>query len=118
MARPRKNIEDQKLIQVNIRFSVLDYEKLHELSAISGLSIAAFIRKSSLNKRIPKALIHPVNRELLVLLSRYYDSINELIEEKNEALHDESILVKEIQAVLRLLHEMKLNLIANDSKTS
>lgn len=118
MARPTKNIEEKKIIQVNIRYNILDYDKIHELSKLSGLTMTEFIRKSSLNKRIPKAIIHPVNRELLVLLSRYYNSLVEFLESDEPLINQHVVLISEIQAVFRLLQEIKLHLVRNDCKAS
>lgn len=118
MARPRKNIEDKKLIQVNARFTLIEYEKLNDLAVLSGLTIPEFVRQCSLNKRILRPLIHPVNRELLVLLSRYYNSIITLTEKNMHSDNDKQLLSNELHAVLRLLHEVKLYLIKDDRKTN
>ena len=117
MARPKKKILEIKTFQVNIRFNIKDYLKLIKSAELVGLTKVEFVRRSALNKRLPKTILHPVNRKLLVDFSRYGNNLNQIAKMMHQRHSQEYYLFKELKEVKDLLNAIKISLV-NDSETN
>jgi len=117
MARPRKKIFDKKTFQVNIRLTLKDYIKVSDSAKQVGLTIVEFVRRSSLNKRLPRTNLHPVNRKLLADLSRYGNNLNQIAKKMHQKHSEEYYLFKELKEVKELFNAIKISLL-NDSEAN
>ena len=84
MTRPRKQIQDLKMLQINIRVTLEEQLQIEEYSKSYGLSVTQFIRVRSLKKQLPKHSIPSINRELFIELSRIGNNLNQLAKKANQ----------------------------------
>lgn len=111
MARPKKSIDQLRLLQINIRVTLEEQVLLEEASKSYGLSVIEYIRIRSLKKQLPKYNLPSVNRDLIIELSRIGNNLNQLTRKanQNEMLSNE--LIQVLYHLKKKLEEVKKTLL-------
>ncbi len=108
MTRPRKQIQDLKMLQINIRVTLEEQIQIEEYSKCFGLSVTQFIRIRSLKKQLPKHSMPSINRELFIELSRIGNNLNQLTKKANQNHSDVKGLYVELLDLNTKLNEIKI----------
>ena len=108
ITRPKKQIQDLKMFQINIRVTLDEQLQIEEYSKSYGLSVTQFIRIRSLKKQLPKFSMSGLNRDYLIELSRIGNNINQMAKLANQGNPN----LKGLEVDLLNLKE-KLNTIKN-----
>ncbi|AKA34211.1 plasmid mobilization protein [Flagellimonas lutaonensis] len=114
MGRPKKELGNLKIIQVNIRMTTNEYLKVSTNAETLGISIADYIRKTCTGKSLPTKKINPLDRELFVELSRIGNNLNQLTKVYNSGIRDPFNMKEQLIAVKDLLTFLKSNISNND----
>ena len=80
MSRPIKEEKDKRIIQVNIRLTQCEYEKVSFYSQASCLSPANWIRKKIFTGKFPDVKLSPIE-------SSVYQELNKIGVNLNQAAH-------------------------------
>src|SRR5690554_2716110 len=78
MVRPRKNYEELRLFQTNIRLTDSELENAKQQATQAGLSLAVWFRACAFSKKRPTAKQRFAHRDLFIDLSRIGNNINQL----------------------------------------
>jgi len=115
MARPRKNEKKKRVIQVNIRFTEMEYKRLCELAKSVSLSPANLIRYKMFSGKFPEIKQSAVEVDL-------YRELHKIGVNLNQATH--KIHLKEMPAdylpiLLQLSQMIKkaIKLLIDDSRS-
>jgi hypothetical protein len=115
MARPKKNYEDLRIHQVNIRLTDAELEFSKKQSQLTGLAIAHWLRKSALSKKPLVMKVSPMHRAYYRQLVGLSNNINQISHKINQGqytkIHDE---LKTANELLRQINQLFLR---NDSET-
>jgi bifunctional pyridoxal-dependent enzyme with beta-cystathionase and maltose regulon repressor activities len=111
MARPKSHINHLKVFQVNVRFTCEDLLLIESQSKTYGLSVVEYVRKRALNKQLPKHTISPINRELLIELSRIGNNVNQLAKKSNQNFLDKYVYNRDLRELKDILNQIKTELL-------
>ena len=111
MSRPKKSIEQLKIIQINIRVTLEEQIHLEQSAKIYGLTLVGYIRRRILNQQLPKHAMPEVNRELLIELSRIGNNINQLTKKANQNNPNLIGLRTELDCLYVVLNQIKQKLL-------
>lgn len=114
MGRPKKELSNLKIIQVNVRMSANEYVKVSSNAETLGISIADYIRKTCTGKSLPTKKVNPTDRELFVQLSRIGNNLNQLTKVFNSGIRDPFNIKEQLIEVKDLLTFLKSNISDND----
>ncbi|MEM8926734.1 MAG: plasmid mobilization relaxosome protein MobC [Bacteroidota bacterium] len=114
MGRPRKELGNLRIIQVNVRMTAGEYVKVSTKAETLGISVADYIRKIGSGKSLPKKKVNPMDRELFVQLSRIGNNINQLTKVYNSGVRDPFNIKEQLIEVKNLLQFLKSNISNND----
>jgi mobilization protein NikA len=112
MARPRKDDIEKRTIQVNIRLTKDEAEKVKEFATGSGLSSANWIREKVFTGRFPNPKLSPLD-------AAFYQELKKLDVNLNQAVHKLNVgekldglflkLIFELKALLNRIHKLLLH---------
>lgn len=111
MARPKCNIKELKIFQINIRLTFDEQLLIESQSKTYGLSVVEYVRKRALNKQLPKHTISPINRELLIELSRIGNNVNQLAKRNNQNFLDKYVFNRDLRELKDILNQIKIELL-------
>lgn len=111
MGRPKKNLEDVKLFQINIRVTLNDQVKLEEEAIRRGLNVVEFIRRKALEFQMPKYSISGLERTTIIELSRIGNNINQMSKKVNQGNPNLKGLEEELLNLNKKLNEIKNQLL-------
>ncbi len=111
MARPKKQIQDLKMLQINIRVTLEEQLFLEENAKSFGLEVTQYIRIRSLKKQLPKNAISSINRDLFIAISRIGNNINQLTKKANQNHPDVKGLEVELTLLKNKLNEIKTEIL-------
>jgi len=111
MARPKKNIEEIKLLQINLRVTLNEQVQLEEIAKIYGLNVVEFVRRRALQKQLPKFTMSGLQRDLLIELSRIGNNINQMSKRVNQGNPNLKGLEEELLNLNKKLNEIKNQLL-------
>ena len=111
MGRPKKNLEDVKLFQINIRVTLNDQVKLEEEATRRGLNVVEFIRRKALEFQMPKYSISGLERTTIIELSRIGNNINQMSKKVNQGNPNLKGLEEELLNLNEKLNEIKNQLL-------
>lgn len=114
MGRPKKELNNLKLIQVNVRMSAEEYLKVSSNAETLGISVADYVRKLGSGKSMPKKKVNPMDRELFVHLSRIGNNINQLTKIYNSGIRDPLNVKEQLLEISGLLTFLKSTISDND----
>ena len=83
MSRPAIEEKDKRVIQVNIRLTRLEHEKVRFYSQASSLSPANWIRKKIFTGRFPDVKLSPVDAALYQELHKIGVNLNQAVHKLN-----------------------------------
>lgn len=112
MARPKKEFEDLRIHQVNIRLTNVEKEYSEKQAELSGLSVANWLRKAAFSKKALTLKVSPMHREYYRQLVGISRNINQIARKYN-AGHFPNI-EKELYETKTLLKNIN-KLFLNDS---
>jgi len=100
MARPKKNEDELRIHQVNIRLTEIENIHAKEQAQLTGLTVANWMRNSAFSKRALVQKVSPMHREYYKQLVGVSNNINQLTRKINQnqfpKIHDELINVKNL----------------------
>jgi hypothetical protein len=100
MARPRKDIEELRIHQVNIRLTDFEFLYAKEQSELSGRTVAQWMRDSAFSKKPLKMRINKMHRSYYIQLAQLGNNINQIAKKLNQGkytrIHAEINQVKEL----------------------
>ncbi len=111
MARPKSDIKALKVFQVNIRLTLEEQAFVENQAGFYGISVVEYVRRRSLNKQLPKHTMSPINRELLISLSRIGNNVNQLTKKANQSIIDKYVFNKELKELKELLNQIKTEIL-------
>ena len=111
MARPKSDIKNLKVFQINVRLTCKDLLFIENQSKNYGLSVVEYVRKRALNKQLPKHALSPINRELLIELSRIGNNVNQLAKKSNQNFLDKYVFNRDLRELKEILNQIKTELL-------
>ncbi|SHJ42451.1 plasmid mobilization protein [Flavobacterium haoranii] len=111
MARPKSDVENLRVFQVNIRLTFDQQILIESLAQTYGLSVVEYVRKRALNKQLPKHALSPINRELLIELSRIGNNVNQLAKKSNQNFLDKYVFNRDLRELKEILNQIKTELL-------
>ena len=115
MARPKKNLEELRAMQINIRYTVKEYLIVSDNANTLGISITNYIRRKTTGSVLPRKKVTPEDRKLFLALGRIGNNINQLTRKTHSNKHYPKQLKDELKLVKTLLESLMLKLVQNDS---
>lgn len=114
MGRPKKKLNNLKIVQVNVRMSAEEYLKVSSNAETLGISVADYVRKLGSGKSVPTKKVNPMDRELFVHLSRIGNNINQLTKIYNSGIRDPFNIKEQLSEINGLLTFLKSTISDND----
>lgn len=115
MARPKKNLESLRAMQINIRYTVKEYLVVSDNAACLGISLADYIRRRTTGVVLPRKKVSSEDRRLFVELSRIGNNINQLTKKVHSGNHYPRKLQDELIALRKTLDALTLKIVNHDS---
>jgi hypothetical protein len=112
MGRPRVNVSDKRLVQVNIRLTVEENRKLNEFALASGLSPANWIRAKIFTGKLPAVKMSPMDASLYLELRRIGVNLNQVTHKINAGEFPKEYLTRQLE--LAGLIRNIINLLTHD----
>jgi hypothetical protein len=84
MGRPRVEDQNKRVVQVNIRLTENEYNKLSEYAEASRTTPADWIRHKVLNGKYPPPKLTPIETKVYHELNRIGVNINQAVHKLNE----------------------------------
>ena len=112
MARPKKKLDEIKLLQINLRVTLNEQVQLEEIAKANGLNLVEYIRRRALQKQLPKFTMSGLQRDLLIELSRIGSNINQMSKRVNQGNPNLKGLESELSNLHKQLNEIKNQLLA------
>lgn len=107
MARPKKQLEELKMFQINIRVTLNEQLQIEEYSKCFGLSVSQYIRVRTFRKQLPKHSMPSLNRDVFIELSRIGNNLNQLTKKANQNHPDVKGLQIELLNLNNTLNQIK-----------
>ncbi|HLW40531.1 MAG TPA: hypothetical protein VKX31_09075 [Brumimicrobium sp.] len=115
MARPRKEIEELRIHQVNIRLNDAEREYALQQAELAGISVANWLRRASFSKRpLVLSRVTPMHRAFYKQLVGMSININQISKKLNQGRY--SKILSEIEKANNLLSQIT-QLLNNDRQT-
>jgi len=111
MARPKSEIYKLRVFQVNIRLTAEEQVFVENQASYYGISVVEYVRKRALNKQLPKHALSPINRELLIELSRIGNNVNQLAKKSNQNFLDKYVFNRDLRELKEILNQIKTELL-------
>lgn len=115
MARPKKNLESLRAMQINIRYSVNEYLVVSDNANCLGISVADYVRRRTTGVVLPRKKVSTEDRRLFIELSRVGNNINQLTKKVHSGNHYPRQLLNELLELRKLLNALTLKIIDHDS---
>lgn len=107
MGRPKKELNELKVIRVNVRMTIDDYNIASNNAGTIGLSIAEYIRRKVTKKSLPRKKISVADRKIFVELSRIGNNLNQLTKIAHAGIRDPLSIHQQLVEVQELLYYLK-----------
>ena len=111
MARPRKIIEQIKILQINFRITLNEQIQLESFAKNYGLNVVEYVRRGALQKQLPKFVMSGLERDLLIELSRIGNNINQMSKRVNQGNPNLKGIEDELMILKAKLNEIKSELL-------
>ena len=111
MARPKKKLDEIKLLQINLRVTLNEQVQLEEIAKANGLNLVEYIRRRALQKQLPKFVMSGLERDLLIELSRIGNNINQMSKRVNQGNPNLKGIEDELMILKAKLNEIKSELL-------
>lgn len=114
MSRPRVNEIKKRVVQVNIRLTTEESNKVNESAATSGLSPANWIRQKIFTGKNPPARLSPLDTSIYQELKRIGVNLNQAAHKLNSGEFPKDYRVLQLELITLLNRILKQ--ILHDSK--
>ena len=112
MGRPRVNDSDKRQVQVNIRLTTDENNKVNEFASACGLSPANWIRAKVFTGKLPAVKMSPIDASVYVELKRIGVNLNQVTHKINAGEFPKEYLERQLE-LANLLKKI-LNLLTYD----
>ncbi|WP_010664400.1 plasmid mobilization protein [Marinilabilia salmonicolor] len=116
MARPKKEIEELRIHQVNIRLTDIEREYAEKQAELSGLTVAKWLRRAAFSKRpLVLSKVTPMHRAYYKQLVGISTNINQIAKNLNQGKYTKIFSgITEANVLLRQI----ARLLTDDRKTN
>ncbi|HLW40202.1 MAG TPA: plasmid mobilization relaxosome protein MobC [Brumimicrobium sp.] len=116
MARPKKEIEELRIHQINIRLTDIEREYANKQAKLAGLTIANWLRRAAFSKRpLVLSKVTPMHRAYYKQLVGISNNINQIAKNLNQGKYTKILSsISETNALLRQIAQ----LLTDDRKTN
>jgi len=104
MARPKKNIDELRIHQTNIRLTKTEQEFAEKQAALSGLSVANWIREAAFSKNALQIKVSPMHRAYYRQLVGVATNINQISRKINMSQYPK--IYSELESLKSILVEI------------
>ena len=108
MARPRINDSDKRVVQVNIRLTIEESNKVNQYAAASGLSPANWIRYKVFVGKFPPVKMSPLDASVYLELKRIGVNLNQVTHRINAGAFPKEYLVRQLELTMILNNIIKV----------
>lgn len=115
MGRPRANDSEKRLIQVNIRLTADENNKVNEFAASCGLNPANWIRGKIFMGKLPAVKMSPIDASVYVELKRIGVNLNQVTHKINAGEFPKEYLPQLLE-LAELLRKI-INLLTHDRQS-
>jgi len=112
MGRPRINDSEKRQVQVNIRLTTDENNKVNEFASASGLSPANWIRAKIFTGKFPNVKISPLDASIYLELKRIGVNLNQVTHKINAGNLPKEYLERQVE--LANLIKKIINLLTHD----
>lgn len=102
MARPRINDSDKRVVQVNIRLTEDESNKVNQYAAASGLSPANWIRYKVFVGKFPPVKMSPLDASVYLELKRIGVNLNQVTHRINAGEFPTEYLMRQLELTMIL----------------
>ncbi|MCW3787218.1 plasmid mobilization protein [Plebeiibacterium sediminum] len=100
MARPKKEIDELRIHQVNIRLTKIEYEFANRQAELAGLSVTNWLRRAAFSKRPLKLRVSPMHRAYYKQLIGISNNLNQIARKVNRGeytkIHSEIVQANDL----------------------
>ena len=114
MSRPKINEQDKRVVQVNIRLTTEESNKVNDYAAASGISPACWIRLKAFSGKNPQVRMSPLDTSIYQELKRIGVNLNQATHKLNQGDFPQDLRVLQLQ-LIALLNKI-LKAIIDDSQ--
>jgi|SRR5690606_20472619 len=107
MSRPRINESDKRLVQVNIRLTAEESNKVNEYAAGSRLSPANWIRQKIFTGKNPPARLSPLDASIYQELKRIGVNLNQATHKLNQGDFPKDLHAIQLELLMLLKRVLK-----------
>lgn len=108
MGRPRINDSEKRQVQVNIRLTTDENNKVNQLASASGLSPANWIRAKIFTGKFPVVKMSPIDASVYVELKRIGVNLNQVTHKINTGEFPKEYLARQLELANLLKKIIKL----------
>src|SRR5579859_210852 len=112
MARPRKHDIEKRIVQVNIRLTKDEADKVDEYSKASGISPANWIRQKVFTGKFPNPKLSPLDASIYTELRKIGVNLNQVTHQLN--LGERPVILMKLQIELEALLNKIVKLLLHD----
>lgn len=112
MGRPRINDSEKRQVQVNIRLTADENNKVNQFASASGLSPANWIRAKIFTGKSPAVKMSPIDSSLYIELKKIGVNLNQVTHKINAGEFPKEYLVRQFE-LAELLRKI-INLLTHD----
>ena len=114
MSRPKINEQDKRVVQVNIRLTTEESNKVNGYATASGISPACWIRQKAFTGKSPPVRMSPLDASIYQELKRIGVNLNQATHKLNQGDFPQDLLALQLQ-LIALLNKI-LKAIIDDSQ--
>ena len=114
MSRPKINEQDKRVVQVNIRLTTVESNKVSGYATASGISPASWIRQKVFTGKNPPVRMSPLDASIYQELKRIGVNLNQATHKLNQGDFPQDLRVLQLQ-LIALLNKI-LKAIIDDSQ--
>lgn len=112
MGRPRVNDSEKRLVQVNIRLTADETNKVNQFALASGLSPANWIRAKIFTGKSPAVKMSPIDSSIYLELRKIGVNLNQVTHKINSGEFPKDYLARQLE-LAELLRNI-INLLTHD----
>jgi hypothetical protein len=102
MSRPKVNEHDKRVVQINIRLTTDENNKVNEYATASGLSPANWIRYKVFTGKIPPVRLSPLDASIYQELKKIGVNLNQATHKLNQGDFPKELSMVQLELLLLL----------------
>ena len=114
MSRPKIDEKDKRVVQVNIRLTTEESNKVNDYATASGISPASWLRQKAFTGKNPPVRMSPLDTSIYQELKRIGVNLNQATHKLNQGEFPQDLRVLQLQ-LIALLNKI-LKAIIDDSQ--